>query len=43
MKLHFFDDLHESGAISIGPPTYINASGGVKPAYYSVPDNQPEG
>jgi alpha-beta hydrolase superfamily lysophospholipase len=36
-----FDEIRDSATISIGLPSYINASDGIKLAYYSVPANQP--
>ncbi|MDR2767609.1 MAG: alpha/beta fold hydrolase [Treponema sp.] len=36
-----FDEIYDSGTISIGPPFYISASDGIKLAYYSIPANQP--
>jgi alpha-beta hydrolase superfamily lysophospholipase len=36
-----FDEIRDSGAISIGPPSYITASDGIKLAYYAVPASQP--
>jgi alpha-beta hydrolase superfamily lysophospholipase len=35
-----FDEIRDSGGISIGLPSYITASDGVKLAYYSVPADQ---
>jgi pimeloyl-ACP methyl ester carboxylesterase len=36
-----FDEIRGSNTISIGPPSYINASDGIKLAYYYVPASQP--
>jgi alpha-beta hydrolase superfamily lysophospholipase len=36
-----FDEIRDSSTISIGLPSYITASDGIKLAYHSVPANQP--
>jgi pimeloyl-ACP methyl ester carboxylesterase len=36
-----FEEIRDSGTISIGPPAYISASDGVPLAYYAIPASQP--